>query len=117
MSSEFVFRCVPGCILAALLVGLPLFGQTGGLRGRITDESGAVIPGARVTLTGPTGAIRSTRSGADGTYSLTGVAPGNYSVQASAPNLVLPQPAKVSGQSGPQVLDLQLKVTLNSQQV
>ena len=117
MSGQLAFRCVARWVFALLLAAWPLFGQTGVLRGRVTDESGAVIPNVRVTLTGPSGATRTTRSGGDGTYSLTGLAMGDYTVQASAPNLSLPQPAQVSVRSASQILDLQLKVVLNSQQV
>jgi len=117
MSGQLAFRCVARWIFALLLAAWPLFGQTAVLRGRVTDESGAVIPNVRVTLTGPSGAIRTTRSGGDGTYSVTGLAMGDYTVQATAPNLSLPQPAQVSVRSASQILDLQLKVVLNSQQV
>ena len=117
MNGRHAVRRVIGWMLSVLVAAWPMFAQTGVLRGRITDESGAVIPGARVTVTGPSGAVRSTRSAADGTYSVTGLAAGDYTVQASAPNLSLPQPAQISLRSGSQILDLQLKVTLNSQQV
>src|SRR5579862_1169314 len=110
MSGQLAFRCVARWIFALLLAAWPLFGQTAVLRGRVTDESGAVIPNVRVTLTGPSGAIRTTRSGGDGTYSVTGLAMGDYTVQATAPNLSLPQPAQVSVRSASQILDLQLKV-------
>src|SRR5207247_1049489 len=46
-------------------------------------------------LNGPSGA-RTATAAVDGGYSFTGLAPGNYTVQASAPELALPQPAKIS---------------------
>ena len=105
------------CSFVALVAIVPVFGQTSILRGHILDESGAVIPGAKVTLTGLGGAVRSTTSLNDGAYIITGLAAGDYSVEASAPDLALPEPMKVSLGSGSQTLDLQLKVVLAGQNV
>ena len=105
------------CSFVALVAIVPVFGQTSILRGHILDESGAVIPGAKVTLTGLGGAARSTTSLNDGAYIITGLAAGDYSVEASAPDLALPEPMKVSLGSGSQTLDLQLKVVLAGQNV
>ena len=53
-------------VLAAFLVISPVVAQTASLRGQVTDESGAVIPGAKVTLTGPSGFVKTTTSANDG---------------------------------------------------
>jgi hypothetical protein len=51
------------------------------LRGHVGDPSGALIPGATVTITNATGAIVGTATAdASGTYSIGGLAPGNYVV-------------------------------------
>lgn len=62
----------------------PAIGQTGGTRvhGTVADPSGAVIPGALVTLTPSKGSARSVKSGSDGSYALT-VAPGSYTLVVS----------------------------------
>jgi hypothetical protein len=104
-------------VLALCLVLSPLAAQNAALRGQITDESGAVIPNAKVTLNGPSGLVKTTTSGNDGSYSFIGLPPGNYSVQASAPDLGLPQPAKVALKGGAQTLNLQLTVASTKQQV
>lgn len=51
------------------------------LSGTVSDSSGAVVPGARITLhnTG-TNVEQSTVTGASGSYSMVNVAPGNYSI-------------------------------------
>src|SRR5216684_3640078 len=54
------------------------------LRGLITDEFGAAIVGASVTLTDASGAQKTATTNADGTYSFTGLAPGKYKVHAVA---------------------------------
>jgi len=84
--------------------------QTATLRGQVTDESRAVIPGANVTLTGPAGLVKTTAADNNGLYSFVALAPGSYTVQAAAPQLALPQPAKIGLKPGVQTLNLQLTV-------
>ncbi len=92
-------------------------GQTAFLRGQVTDESGAVIPGAKITLTAPSGLIKTATANNNGSYSIGGVPAGSYSVEASAPELALPQPMKITLRGGAQRLDLQLSVAATMQQV
>src|SRR5580765_3174524 len=58
--------------------------STGVIRGVMTDDSGAVIPAATVTVTG-TGAPKTAQTQADGSYTVTGLAPGTYHVKVSFP--------------------------------
>lgn len=104
-------------LFLAVLVAPGLFAQTATLRGQVVDESGAVIPGATVTLSGSPGSARTATTDGKGSYSFTGVPPGIYSVQASAPNLAQAQPTKVTLKPGPQVVNLMLKVASMSQKV
>lgn len=65
------------------------FAQTlisGDITGRVTDATGAVVPGATVTInqTG-TGVTKTATSNADGTYRFSLVTPGQYTVTATAP--------------------------------
>ena len=107
------------CILLALLllITAPVFAQIATLRGQVTDESGAIIPGATVKVNGPNGLIKAVTTGSDGSYSFAGLMPGKYTVLASAPDLAMAQPAKVTLSGGVQALDLQLKVASTVQQV
>src|ERR1039458_8598832 len=91
--------------------------QTATLRGQVTDESGGVIPRANVTLTGTGGQVTTTAADDIGAYSFSGVAVGNYTVQASAPELVQARPSRVTLKPGPQVLNLTLKVASRSDKV
>ena len=53
------------------------------LRGTVTDPSGAVIPGATVTLTNKdTSQVKSVESDGSGLYTFNALAPGNYKVTA-----------------------------------
>jgi hypothetical protein len=55
------------------------------LTGIITDQSGAVIAGAKVTLTDPaTGASKTTESGATGLYDINGLNPATYNLKVGA---------------------------------
>jgi hypothetical protein len=53
------------------------------LNGIVRDASGAVIPGAAITLTNvDTGTRQTTSSNSTGTYSIVNIAPGHYTVTA-----------------------------------
>lgn len=71
--------------LAVVLVfSVPAAAQSllGVVTGTVTDESGAALPGATVTLTGPRGA-KTLTSDTAGRYRFGAVDPGTYSVEAS----------------------------------
>ena len=72
--------------LTALAVGsLHAQVDTGSITGTVTDPSGAVVSGAKVTLTNEgTGASLSTETGADGVYNFSPVRIGTYNLEASA---------------------------------
>ena len=59
-----------GYVIFALLLSLPALAQTAILRGQVTDESGAIVPGARVELQGPSSLLKTTKAGNDGSYCL-----------------------------------------------
>ena len=61
--------------------------QTAALRGLVTDQNGAVVAGAKVTVNGPSGLSKTTNSDKTGSYSFTGLPPGDYEVRATAPSL------------------------------
>jgi hypothetical protein len=70
--------------LIALLISVPAFAQrvTATIRGTVTDESGAVIPGASVTVKGEeTGYTRTTTTNAAGLYTFAELPVGTYTVQ------------------------------------
>jgi Carboxypeptidase regulatory-like domain/TonB dependent receptor len=71
------------CLVFVLLAAVSLSAQTfrGTILGTVTDPSGAVVPGAKVTAknTG-TGLERSTETSADGSYSLPELPIGSYTV-------------------------------------
>jgi hypothetical protein len=84
----------------------------GTLRGLITDEFGAVIVGANVTLTDATGVQKKTTTTGEGAYTFAGLAPGNYKIQAVANGFNPSEEAAVEIKSGRQSLDITLKVAV-----
>ena len=78
-----VFILAVGVVLSIL----PLQAQvdTGSITGTVTDASGAVVGGAKVTLTNEgTGASLTVNTGSDGTYTFSPVRIGSYKIDASA---------------------------------
>jgi hypothetical protein len=72
-------------LLAACSIATAAAAQQGGsaMRGRITDEQKAVLPGVTVIVTHmETGAIREATTTDDGTYLVQGLVPGPYKVTA-----------------------------------
>src|SRR5262249_6609065 len=71
------------CVLS--LTTIQLFGQAvnGTLLGTVTDSSGAVVSGSKITATEiSTGLARSTESNASGNYTFANLPPGTYTVVA-----------------------------------
>jgi hypothetical protein len=83
----------------------------------VTDESGAVVPGATVALAGPGGTTTTVAATDDGSYLAPNLPTGNYTIQASAPQLALRSPVKVAVKPGTQVINLVLSVAMAREQV
>jgi hypothetical protein len=65
---------------------------TGAINGVVTDPSGAVLPGATVTITQEgTGATKTVKSDASGHYSSDEMKPGKYTVERKHSELLLRQ--------------------------
>ena len=72
-------------LVAELILSPTVFGQTatGIITGTVTDESGAVIPSAAISITNKaTGAARNVTANAEGLYSAPALPPGEYEVRA-----------------------------------
>ncbi len=77
-------KCAFRCLVTLLLVTMPALAQfKAGIQGTIKDSSGAVVPGASVTVIAKeTGRSYATISGDQGFYRVTGLPPGTYTVTA-----------------------------------
>ena len=83
MFSSFRTRVVPVLALVAALAAPASAQQTESrIVGKVTDQSGAALPGVTVNVTGKaTGSQRSTVTEGEGDYAVTNLAPGAYTVQ------------------------------------
>src|SRR5690348_7110200 len=73
--------------LACLWLTMPAFGQTdqGAITGVVTDQTGAAIPNAQVTLTSnDTGLVLTQTTSGSGVYTFSPVKIGSYKIAASA---------------------------------
>jgi Carboxypeptidase regulatory-like domain len=75
MSAIFILCCAAGLSLAQDLA------TKGGISGRVTDSTGAVIPNAKITINGPTGE-RVVTANESGEFDLENLIPGSYKVKA-----------------------------------
>jgi hypothetical protein len=113
---EFIHSLLLFFALAVISVGT-CFAQTASLHGTVTDPTGAVVPNATVTITDSSGTTRSAVSDKNGNYSFVELPPGSYTLQASAPDLALPEPIPVTLSGRAQTVNLTLKVQAAKQNV
>jgi hypothetical protein len=79
---------VVAVLLFSPLPALAQIGQTGTLTGTVTDSTGAVLPGATITVTSDAliGGSRTATSDANGTYRFPALPPGRYLVAVEMPS-------------------------------
>jgi Carboxypeptidase regulatory-like domain len=116
-------RCLIGnlsLLLTLLLVALPPYAkaqETGSLRGQVLDPTGAVVPGAVITLS-QDDKVTTIRSGQDGVYLFRSLPTGNYSLSVDAKGFALPSKIVVSIRSSEsRQLNLPLAIAVEQQNV
>ena len=85
--SAFVGRAVTIVLLVIATFAALGFGQvtSGTIFGSVKDPSGAIVPGARVTVTNPgNGLVRVVQSGENGEFVVPNLLPGTYTIAVSA---------------------------------
>jgi hypothetical protein len=88
---QFNHRLMPIMACTFLLFSVPVCnaqsgGATGTIVGTVVDSSGALVVGAKVTITeAATNAAQATTTSGSGTFALTSLKPGGYNVTATAP--------------------------------
>ena len=83
---RFLLSAIVG-LVCAFAFSSPLFAQTAGtgaLTVTVTDPSGAVVPGASITLTSSTGVSRTETTDAAGEFTFNLLQPGDYKLSISA---------------------------------
>src|SRR5579863_839549 len=81
-------RKVQPCLLLLAAAAGSVFAQapTGQVGGTVFDETGAIIPGATISLTSrDTAAVRTIASSTEGTYTFPSLISGPYELRGAAP--------------------------------
>ncbi len=109
------FRHLSARILVALtILGVSLFAQATNqtVQGVVSDSTGAVIPGATVTLTNTgTGVVQTQNTNESGLYTFTALNVGNYSVRCETEGFKTEVASNVRVETGGQVrLDFALEI-------
>src|SRR5215471_14968197 len=100
------------CVAFVAAFSVSVFAQgRATLRGSISDEFGATIVGATVTLTDANGVAKTATTSADGAYSFTNLAPGHYKIHAAATGFATTEDADVDVAAGRrEPMNLTLKI-------
>jgi hypothetical protein len=90
--------------------------RTGSLRGHVTDELGALVVGATVTIIAADGTQKNAASNNEGTYSFNSLPPGPYTLRVAAPGFSSYEKTELSIAAGPRTThDVRLVVGLEKQ--
>jgi hypothetical protein len=82
----------------------------------MTDDSGAVIPAATVTITG-NGQPRTVQTQTDGSYTVPGLVPGNYHVRVAFPGFATFDKAVTLAAGGTVTVPIEMKVSAEKQEI
>src|ERR1700674_5275119 len=108
-------------LLISSLLSATLLAQSGevSLRGQVTDQSGAVVPGIPVGLIGPGGAVReATTEGSEGRYVFRDLPSGTYTLRVHVKGFAdVEKPGVVIVRGQPQVVNVELAVVMEQQAV
>lgn len=87
--------------LFTFLFSISAFGQQpGSLSGQVQDTLGAVVVGATITVVSADASERTATSNQRGEFTITGLAPGTYTVRVKAPNFALYENTEVEISAG-----------------
>ena len=94
-------RSVLFLILSSVVLTGAAFSQsTGSIGGQVVDSLGAIVVGATVTAVAADGKQKQAVTNSRGEYSITGLAPGKYTVRAIAPKFALYENTEVTVTAG-----------------
>jgi hypothetical protein len=110
-------QLIASLILICATTGLAQ-APTATLSGKVTDQTGAVIPGATVTATAPSGKPSATTTDQAGAFQIQSLPPGSYSVTAKAKGFApLKQQGVVLTTEHPVNLNLTLQIPVQEEKV
>ena len=104
------------CLLGAFLSTTVAQQRGGSLRGQVTDELGALVVSATVTLVAADGTSRTATTNNEGVYAFNSVAPGAYTLRVTAPGFSAYEKLDLTVASGPRTThDVRLVVGIEKQ--
>lgn len=104
------------CLLLAASVASAQ--NVGTIQGTVTDDTGAVIPGATVSAVNSRGILKTAGTNENGAYTINGLVPGIYTIRITTTGFAPFEKAGVQiSASKPVSLDAPLKVALANQEV
>jgi hypothetical protein len=104
--------------ILALTISAPAQAQTGSVHGVVSDPSGAVLPGAKITLSNSGGFSKALSSGADGAFALSSLFPGRYTLTVFARGFATATVEDVLIHAGQSTLEnISLSLPVEQQQV
>src|SRR5258708_33201320 len=121
MIAKWNLKVVLQLAAAIAFLAAPVRAQLAGanLSGVVSDESGAAVAGATVTIRNTaTGGVREVRTNTDGIYAAPNLAPGTYDVAVTAPGFgQMTQKGLALNVGGEQSLDFKIKIGQLAQEV
>lgn len=94
---KHLFTRLSVCALLVLLASAPAWAQDSALTGTVADPTGAIVPGAEVSITNQaTGAVLKVTTGADGKYIFPQVTPGMYKIEVKSTGFKTAQKSDLS---------------------
>ena len=117
--SKKSFQLVLLFLITLLLLVTPVYAQkqTGGVKGRVSDELGGLITQATVTAINSAGVERTADTNGEGMYTLSGLEPDKYTIRVQS-NGFAKFESQVDVRAGHfQELNVTLQVTIEAQKV
>ena len=103
------------CLLS-LCCSLAMAQRAGSLRGQVSDELGALVVGATVTVIAADGTQKSAVTNAEGIYNFGSLPPGPYTIRVASPGFTPYEKTDLQIAAGaPATHDVRLVVTLEKQ--
>lgn len=104
------------CLLMLCVLNSMAQQRAGSLRGQVSDELGALVVDATVTLISADGAQRNATTNSEGTYTFTAVPPGAYTLRVVSPGFNTYEKTELTIAAGPRTThDVRLVVGLEKQ--
>ncbi len=106
------------CLCCLCLQAAATQQRLGSLRGQVTDELGALVVGATVTLTAADGVQNTAVTNAEGAYTFNSLSPGKYRLKVTAPGFNAYESGEVEVAAGGRTThDARLLVAIAKQEV